>query len=108
MHAQKTGALFSASLLIPMDLGNIDETSPQGQAISRFAAELGLAFQAVDDFEDAHKKPDPTSVLYYLSLDEAKHLSQQSLKKAMADLEHQWGQKAAPLNQIADEVLKQL
>lgn len=108
MHTMKTGALFSAALLVPMDLGGIAEESPQGRSITYFASQLGLAFQAVDDLEDEGKTPDPTSILYYLSADETRHQTREQLQAAMKGLSANWGAGAAALNAIADEVLQKV
>lgn len=50
IHARKTGALFSASL----DLGAvlIDADDDARSALGRYAKDLGLAFQVVDDYLD--------------------------------------------------------
>lgn len=113
MHSQKTGALFSASLLIPMDLQGISEQSAGGRAIAGFAQELGLAFQVADDLEDASQDSKqtaqpPTSILYYLSPDEARPKTRERLSSAKKLLAREWGQAASELERIADEVLRKL
>ncbi|WP_286178328.1 polyprenyl synthetase family protein [Stieleria mannarensis] len=50
IHRRKTGALFSASLQLGAALCGADER--QSQALAAFAADLGLAFQVVDDLLD--------------------------------------------------------
>jgi len=50
MHARKTGALIRAAAVAGAIMGGGDE--PQIDAIDRAAAELGLAFQIVDDILD--------------------------------------------------------
>jgi geranylgeranyl diphosphate synthase type II len=50
MHAKKTGALIRASAVAGAIMGG--GTEPQIAAIDRAAAELGLAFQIVDDILD--------------------------------------------------------
>jgi geranylgeranyl diphosphate synthase type II len=50
MHAKKTGALIRASAVAGAIMGGA--TEPQIAAIDRAAAELGLAFQIVDDILD--------------------------------------------------------
>lgn len=108
MHAQKTGALFSAALLIPRDLKGICGTSPRGLAIEQFAHELGLAFQVVDDLEDATETHPPTSILHFMSSQEAQTITRKSLESAMSHLEAQWKETAHPLLNIAQEVLNKL
>src|SRR5204862_6484400 len=50
MHARKTGALIRAAAAAGAVMAGASE--PQLDAIERFAAELGLAFQIVDDILD--------------------------------------------------------
>jgi len=50
MHARKTGALIRAAAMSGAVMGGGDE--PAVEAIARYAAELGLAFQIVDDILD--------------------------------------------------------
>jgi len=50
MHARKTGALIQASAAAGAIMAGAD--APQLDAIERYAAELGLAFQIVDDILD--------------------------------------------------------
>ena len=50
MHARKTGALIRASATAGAVLA--DATDDQLDAIGRYASELGLAFQIVDDILD--------------------------------------------------------
>jgi geranylgeranyl diphosphate synthase, type II len=50
MHAQKTGALIRASAVGGAIMGG--GTDAQVQAVDRFAADLGLVFQIVDDILD--------------------------------------------------------
>lgn len=113
MHAQKTGALFSAALLIPMDLAGIREESPEGGAIARFAAELGLAFQIADDLDDAQQDakaeaPSPTSILHYRTAEQARSETRARLESACRELESRWNEGARPLVAIAHEVLRSL
>ena len=50
MHARKTGALIRASVLAGAIMGGADE--PTIEALDRYAREIGLAFQIVDDILD--------------------------------------------------------
>lgn len=110
MHAMKTGALFSASLLIPKDLAGVPDTGARGESIERFACELGLAFQIADDLEDAEKEAkEPTSILSYVSADQARSDTLRRLKAATQALGEAWGAtQSSELAAIAGEVCKSL
>ncbi len=51
MHALKTGAMFKAAVVLPALM--IDCDVDRCEALERFAANIGLAFQVVDDVLDA-------------------------------------------------------
>jgi geranylgeranyl pyrophosphate synthase len=113
MFALKTGALFSTSLLLPLDLAGMDEDGREGVAISNFARELGYAFQVADDLEDAevpgsteHEKPH--SIVYHLSASEAARRAHSRLSQATDDLRTLWGPRATLLVGIGGEVLTKL
>lgn len=109
MHARKTGALFAAALLIPMDLAGIEDRSDSGRAIHRFACQLGLAFQAADDLEDSiEARKAHTNLLSRLSEEEVRASSIDGLREGAAGLEAIWGEDARPLVAIADEVIRLL
>ena len=109
MHALKTGALFSASLLVPMDLAGILEDSIPGLAIEGFARELGLAFQVADDLDDVEKdKGKPISILYYMPAGQARDMTRQRLTIACNSLKSAWGNSSQPLIDIAEQVLQSL
>jgi len=108
VHRAKTGALFSAALLLPMDLLGILESTKEGTVLAEFAKFLGLSFQLADDLEDTKEKDQPSSVLFYPDhqkyIKEAKDdlvLSTQELKKI-------WSDKALPLIKISNEVIQKL
>ncbi len=108
MHAQKTGALFSAALLIPKEFAEISDDTFQGQLIRDFADKLGLAFQIADDLEDAAEKNQgkmPTSILSYVSAEEAWKFTKSDLTAATEKLIQNWGRSAQRLKIISDEVL---
>jgi geranylgeranyl diphosphate synthase type II len=106
MHAMKTGALFSAALLMPMDLAGLQPESPRARALERFAAELGLAFQVADDLDDADEEADRhTSVLRHMSAEQARDDTCARLKEATRALEAAWeANESAELSRIAAEV----
>jgi len=110
MHEKKTGALFSASLLIPMDFAGIKEDSSQGVALELFAKELGLSFQVVDDLDDESEgvAADPKSILFYVDRKSAQNNTLMRLDAAIKSLSSNWGDAAVPLLQIATEVSKKL
>lgn len=109
MHAMKTGALFSAALLLPSDLSGIDPASSKGKALASFAAELGLAFQVADDLEDAaEEKTDPTSILNYMTLEAALKDTLARLDRAEKELKKEFAEKSGGLIAICEEVRKKL
>lgn len=118
VHAQKTGALFSAAILLPCDLAGMSPDTAAYQTLDRYAAALGLAFQIADDIEDAEQDWNPktaqytvTSILHYLPKDQASQESRGLLENACRELSTQWHDQkinTEPLLQIAEEVLKKL
>ncbi len=110
MHAQKTGALFSAALLVPMEFAGIAPESEKGQAIQNFAATLGLAFQAADDLEDATSEStnDPTHVLHYRKSNDVVNETVRNLTQVSHQLTQLWQDSAQPLTHIADEVIRKI
>jgi geranylgeranyl pyrophosphate synthase len=114
MHQQKTGALFSAAILIPKEFAGIRDDEPQGIALTRFAEELGLSFQVADDLEDAldttvkNEALQPNSILYYLSPTEAAHITLKNLTQATESLERHWVKGSLPLKMISEEVVRKI
>ena len=109
MHAKKTGALFEAALLLPKALQGIPAQDPRGKAIDLFASELGLAFQVMDDLDDAATEGrDPTNILFYLSEAAARAQTLGSLRNTCSGLEKHWGSAARPLLAIATEITDRL
>jgi geranylgeranyl diphosphate synthase type II len=97
LHELKTGRLIGASVLCVLRLGGVD--GPATMAFSRFAAELGVLFQIVDDIldvtgtEDALGKPRGSDERHgkrtYVSefgIDQAKDLAGESHRMARAAL----------------------
>ena len=56
MHARKTGALIRAATVVGAVMAGAD--APVIQAVDRYAAEIGLAFQIVDDVLDVEAASD--------------------------------------------------
>ncbi|OFZ17921.1 MAG: hypothetical protein A2X94_12845 [Bdellovibrionales bacterium GWB1_55_8] len=110
MHEGKTGALFTAALLIPADLAGISETSEKGRAIRDFAFELGFAFQVADDLADAEQDQGrPMTILSYLPEEKARELADSALEHVCRGLENNWGKDVArPLVDIASQVRNSL
>jgi geranylgeranyl diphosphate synthase type II len=97
LHELKTGRLIAASVLCVLALGGVGE--PATMAFGRFAAELGVLFQIVDDIldvtgsEDVLGKPRGSDERHgkrtYVSefgIDQAKHLAGESHRLARAAL----------------------
>lgn len=116
VFALKTGALFEASMLVPLDLAPIAPSERHAQALEAFAKELGLAFQIADDLEDvapatgktADKPAGPASILYYLPFAEARDLGLKRLTASREALKSAWGDSSQGLTVFADEVLRKL
>jgi geranylgeranyl diphosphate synthase type II len=97
LHELKTGRLIGASVRCVLALGGVDE--PATMAFSRFAAELGVLFQIVDDIldvtgtEDALGKPRGSDERHgkrtYVSefgIDQARDLAGESHRMALEAL----------------------
>jgi geranylgeranyl diphosphate synthase type II len=110
MHRQKTGALFSAAILIPKDFANLPDDSLQGRALGLFADTLGFSFQIADDLEDGLSGQDgdrdSTNILTYMSKEVAQKFVKESLIEASKGLTEHWGEKAKALITIANEVIQ--
>jgi len=116
MHRRKTGALIRASVLMGAITAGITD-GDAFQALDRFGAELGLAFQIQDDILDvegdvatlgkvvgadaARDKPTYPSLL---GLDRARQLARESRDKALASLEI-LGARGTALAQLAHFVV---
>ncbi len=109
IHARKTGALFVAAA----ELGALaaDAADEQIAAVSRYALELGLAFQIEDDLLDALAAPGPggedagpnadrSSLAGLLGAAAARRLADERLAAAVAALET-FGRAADPLRALA-------
>jgi geranylgeranyl diphosphate synthase, type II len=115
LHELKTGRLIGASVGCVLLLGGVSE--PATIPYRRFAAELGLLFQIVDDIldvtgdEDSLGKPRGSDERHgkrtYVSvfgLDGARDLAAESHRKARAALAESGG-RTARLEQITDYIL---
>jgi geranylgeranyl diphosphate synthase, type II len=115
LHELKTGRLIGASVGAVLQLNGLKE--PATISYRRFAAELGVLFQIVDDIldvtgdEEALGKPQGSDERHgkrtYVSvfgLDRARELAAESHRKARTALDEAGGQ-TARLEQITDYIL---
>ncbi len=111
MHALKTGALFDASILIPADLSSLEESGAKMKALTQFSHAFGLAFQTADDLDDADQERDPssgeypkTSVLNYLSANDARHHASRELAGATREVQGLWPSTHSSLVRVAAQL----
>jgi geranylgeranyl diphosphate synthase type II len=116
LHALKTGRLIGASVVCVLLLAGMDET--QTTPWRRFAAELGVLFQIVDDILDvtgtdaALGKPSGSdermgkrTYVSHFGLDGARDLAHECHEAARASLRQAAPTGAAELEQITDFIL---
>lgn len=109
IHSHKTGALFLAA----GELGAMaaDTRRRNLEMISRYAKNLGLAFQISDDLldvlatseetgKDSHQDEDKVTFVKLLGVEGAQHLAEELLAFAVESLEP-LGRKAEPLRRLA-------
>jgi len=112
IHTHKTGALLEACVVCGAILAGANET--EIERLSRYARNIGLAFQIVDDILDitatqeelgktAGKDLTAQKVTYpsLWGIEESKRQAQQLIAEAKAELSH-YGDRAIPLLAIAD------
>lgn len=115
IHNHKTGALLEASVLSGAILAGISQDDKQ--RLSRYAKNIGLAFQIIDDILDitvpteklgktAGKDLQAQKVTYpsLWGIDESKRQAKELINSAKAELEL-WGEKAIPLQALADFIV---
>jgi farnesyl diphosphate synthase len=116
MHARKTGAIISASVLMAAACAP-DLPAARHEALARFAAAIGLAFQIQDDLLDVlgdvstlgkatgadreHAKPTHPSVIGIEASQERVHLLHHQALEALVP----FGERAAPLRSLAHWLL---
>ncbi len=98
LHARKTGALFRASLFLGAIAAGCDEQrdAPVFEALRSYAANVGLAFQVLDDILDVTADPallgktkgkdeaeEKNSFLKYYSIEEAQALANDLTARAV-------------------------
>ena len=102
----KTGMLIRAALTIPAKL--LKASNKEYEALKTYGENLGLAFQIVDDIQDAHKgKKENFSFPSVMSLDECKARAGELKDKAISQLSL-FGKKADPLRHIATFVVERM
>lgn len=97
VHALKTGCLFDAAILIPMDAAGVDEKSIPGKALATFSFCYGLAFQAADDLDDLKQD---AAIKEGISLEKADarfRTCLSNLHKACDQLQEIWSERAQGL-----------
>jgi geranylgeranyl diphosphate synthase type II len=112
MHALKTGRLIAASVGVVLELGDVPE--PARIPYRRFADELGVLFQIVDDILDvtgsdeelgkpsgSDERHDKLTFVSAYGLDKARELASASHREAKAALEEA-GAKTDDLARITD------
>ena len=102
VHHRKTGVLFMAAVEIGARSAGAEE--PVVTALKRFAAELGLAFQALDDLDDGAEDQAAASVLSFLGKDGARREAGRRLDAAKAALSD-GGAQLEPIGRYLDLIL---
>lgn len=104
IHEEKAGALFVASALLPGVLSGLD--AAQLDALRRFAAALGLAFQISDDLIDARHGGEDADKCTFASHLGATGAADEVDRLVDAALEalSPWGDAAAALKRMAEYV----
>ena len=115
LHLMKTGALINAAITAGAILGG--GTSEQIRHLNKYAQNIGLAFQIIDDIlnvegdpallgkavgTDKKKKKSTYPALF--GLDESRKLAANRIKEALQALEH-FDKKADPLRAVAQYVI---
>ena len=116
LHFLKTGAMISAAVRLGMLAAN--ETSVEKTAaLMEYAASIGLAFQIIDDYLDAHgttenlgkpigsdKEENKTTFLSFLSASEALEYAQKLTQRAISSIRN--FENASVLIELALNLLK--
>jgi geranylgeranyl diphosphate synthase type II len=115
LHELKTGALIAASVGAVLALGGL--SGPATMPFRRFAAELGVVFQIVDDILDvtgdeaeigkprgSDERHGKSTYVSVYGLERSRELARESHAKARAALAEA-GRETARLGQIADYIL---
>lgn len=116
MHRHKTGALIVASVKSGAIIGGGNET--EIKALGEYAAQIGLAFQIIDDILDIEGTPEEmgknpgsdeaqqkATYPRLLGLKQAKEKAEACINRAISALKL-FGEKAAPLQALAQYIQK--
>ena len=102
LHRLKTGALISAAVGCGLHVAGL--AAERQQPYRRFAAELGLIFQIVDDVLDADSAGTEPSYVRLVGVDRARELAAEADVRARAHLAEAGGD-TDELEQLADVIL---
>jgi len=102
IHQHKTADLFCAAIRMGAIAGGA--TDPQLDRLTTYGANVGLAFQIIDDILDADEE-DGCSCVGLLGIDEAKRLATARTETAVSALAD-FGDTATPLVMIAQHMLE--
>lgn len=129
VHRGKTGALFVASVLVPLALSGRTPGSRDWDLLDDFSHAVGVAFQIADDLEDLEAEnsaparkseaqntqkealpltEQPHHILHYWKEEEARENASTPLRRALSRLEITYGKKAQNLIDLGKEVLQKL
>mmetsp|Transcript_9190 Transcript_9190/g.26324 ORF Transcript_9190/g.26324 Transcript_9190/m.26324 type:complete len:367 (-) Transcript_9190:514-1614(-) len=115
IHAHKTGALLEAAVVSGAVLGGA--TEPEIDKLRKYALDIGLAFQVIDDILDVTKtteelgktaakdlEADKTTYPKLFGLERSKEIADNLIAGAKAQLSDYPVEKAAPLLALADYI----
>ena len=116
IHRNKTGALINAA--VQMGAAAANATAKQCEALEEYAYGIGLVFQIVDDVLDVTSTPeqlgkpigsdsenDKTTFVTLYGADGAMELARKLNEQTCATLQEHFGEKAAFLQQLAQQLL---
>ena len=116
LHLLKTGALIKASVHVGVILGNASKI--QEESLLKYAENIGLAFQVVDDILNVTGDPEKmgkavgtdqalgkSTYPSLLGLDKSKELSKNLVDKAISNIK-KFGDEAKPLRAIARYIIE--
>lgn len=100
LHKKKTGALIVASAKLGCLAAKVDETDPRFESAEKYAANIGLAFQIIDDILDATSSAETlgknvgvdqcrnkTTFLSFMSIDQARQYAEKLTSEAKEALD---------------------
>jgi geranylgeranyl diphosphate synthase type II len=115
MHAQKTGALITASLAVGAVLSNADQDDIKN--IMEFGDAIGLAFQVVDDILDVSGSEEKlgksinkdaefhkSNFISFYGLEKSREIAEELISKAKSKLEG-YGSRGYYLRELSDYII---